>query len=259
MTVPRAALLLASTLALALAACSGSRQADGLSRRAVAEARRGPPLRPMAQPTSIIAAEIALARAAREQGQWPGLSARATDDAQIAWNGAAAPAATWLTGRASPATPDRWQAREAWASCDGSAVVVTGIGHDAAGNWSRFTRVWERQGRDFRWSVTVWQPDAELTRTRREEAAQASADAAEDAIVVEAMNMIRARVAPCPQQNGRPRSHYGRDAAADRQPGLSRDGTLRWSVAPDAVTAWWQVADGWEQLHTQPLTAAGGA
>ncbi|WP_121117273.1 hypothetical protein [Croceibacterium ferulae] len=259
MTVRRAALLLApAVLAMTLSACGGG-QSGGLSSRAIAQERRRPPLRANAQPTSVIAAEIALARAAREEGQWLALANRATPGAQIAWNGAAMPAASWLAGRASPATPDRWQAREAWASCDGSAVVVAGLGHDATGNWSRFTRVWERQrDNDFRWSVTVWQPDPDLTRTRREDAAQRAADNADDAIVVEALNMIRARVVPCTRPTGRETG----PAASGAQPGLARDGTLRWTPAPDIAsgfTAWWQGAEGWEPVHTQLLTAGDGA
>lgn len=244
----------AALLLLVLAGCAGGGGGSGDMFGRPGGDRYGPPVRPYAQPTHVIAAEIALARAAREEGQWIALAERAAPGARIAWNSGAADAPTWLTGRANPTAPDRWEAREAWASCDGSAVVIAGIGHDAAGNWSRFTRVWERDGNAFRWSVTLWQPDAELTRTRQAEAQQRAADAVDDAIVVEAMNMVRARVAtPCPQQRGR-----GDGGTA--QAGFSRDGTLRWTPAPDGATgftAWWQTADGWQQIHTQNVPEGG--
>ena len=239
-------------LMLALAGCSGGGGGSMFGRPG--GDRYGPPVRPYAQPTHVIAAEIALGRAAREEGQWTALADRAAPGAQIAWNGGTHDAAGWLAARAGPATPDRWEAREAWASCDGSAVVIAGVGHDAAGNWSRFTRVWERDRDDFRWSVTVWQPDAELTRSRQAEAQQRAADAEDDAILVEALNMVRARVAtPCPQQRGR-----GDETPAHA--GLSRDGTLRWTPVPDAAagfTAWWQTATGWEQVHAQAVPDGG--
>lgn len=243
---------LALLLLLALAGCSGGGGGGGMFGRPGGD-RYGPPVRPYAQPTHVIAAEMALARAAREEGQWSALANRAAPGARIAWNGGTHDAFVWLAGRGAPATPDRWEAREAWASCDGSAVVIAGVGHDAAGNWSRFTRVWERDGDDFRWSVTVWQPDAELTSSRQAEAQQRAADAADDAILVEALNMVRARVAtPCPQQRG--------PGGGTAQAGLSRDGTLRWTPAPDAAggfTAWWQTAGGWEQVHAQAVPQGG--
>jgi hypothetical protein len=250
----RAALLLALLPALALAACSGGPGGGGGMRGN----RRPPPMRLYAQPSNVIAAEIALARAARETGQWTALAARAQPGAQIAWNGPAAPAATWLASRPAPAAPDRWQAREAWTSCDGSAVVIAGVGHDAAGNWSRYTRVWERAGREFRWAVTVWQPDAELTAARRAEEAQRSADAEDDAITVEALNAIRARTAPCPRD--RPPPTLDENAGNPLTPGLARDNTLRWTADladPTAFTAWWQGAQGWEQVHVQRIAPGG--
>ena len=246
-------------LMLALVGCTGGPGgggAGGMFGRS--GERRGPPLRPIAQPTQVIAAEIALARAAREDGQWAALADRAAPGAQIAWNSGTADAAGWLAGQPNPATPDRWEAREAWSSCDGSAVVIAGIGHDAAGNWSRYTRVWERDGRDLRWGVTVWQPDGDLTRERAIQAQQSAADAAEDAIVVDALNMVRARVAtPCTQQRGPARRS---DDDAPAQSGLSRDGTLRWTPVPGAATgftAWWQTAEGWEQVHAQAVPEGG--
>jgi len=261
-----AVLLLATLLAGALAACASGPggRGDGPGRgRGGGRGDRGAAMRPYAQPSDVIAAELGMGRAARDEGQWTALAERAADGARIDWNGSAGDAAGWLSGRANPAAADRWSAREAWASCDGSVVVATGIGSDAAGQWSRFTRVWERErrGGDYRWSYTLWQPDAELTRTRQEEARERAATAAEDAdaILVESLNFVRARVAECPQRPaGQRRAPDDRDAPP-ATPGMARDGTLRWSATPGTLSAWWLVGGEWQQIHPQPTDGPTGA
>ncbi len=219
--------------------------------------RAGPPLAPAAQPTSVIATELAFARAAREEGQWTAYRRFAAPGAQIQADGAPVSAENWLAGRTNPPAADRWVPRQAWSSCDGSAVVVTGISTDADGNWSRFTRVWERQQRgEFRWVYTRSAPDADLTRTRQESEQERAADEASgDAILVEAGNFIRARVADC----SAPPADATQPAASSGATGISRDRTLRWSVDGSQGQAGGLVAYSWNGTGWDPVDAQGAA
>lgn len=227
--------------------------------------RGGPPLPPAAQPTSVIATELAFARAAREEGQAAAYRRFAATGAQVQADGAAVGVESWLAGSTNASTADRWVPRQAWASCDGSAVVVAGIGSDSAGNWSRFTRVWERQqGGQFRWIYTHSAPDAELTRARQESAQQRAEDEARgDAILVEAGNFIRAKVADCSNRPAAPSAGDTPAAGAGEGMGISRDRTLRWSWQPSAGQAGSFVAyswngTGWDEVHMEPGPSAAG-
>jgi hypothetical protein len=222
--------------------------------------RGGPPLPPAAQPTSVIATELAFARAAREEGQWAAYRRFAAPGAQVQWGEGSASAESWLAGRTNSFAPDRWLPREAWSSCDGSAVVVAGTSTDLAGNWSRYTRVWERQpGGTFRWAYTRSLPDPQLTRARQEREQQNAADEAlgDDAIRVEAANFIRARVADCSAPAVLPTG----DAPANSTgvgTGISKDRTLRWVWAGSAAASGSFVAyswngTGWDAVHSEPV------
>lgn len=223
-----------------------------------------PQLPPAAQPTSVIATELAFARAAREEGQWTAYRRFAAPGAQVQWNGASDRAESWLARRANPPAADRWVPRQAWSSCDGSAVIVVGTSTDSAGNWSRFTRVWERQeGGGFRWAYTLTLPDTELARVWQDserERAEAVA-AGEDAILVEAGNFIRAKVADCSPPSA-PLSAATAAASGTGGSGLSRDRTLRWEwgssvPAPGTFVAYsWNGAD-WDAVHAEPAPVAG--
>jgi len=222
--------------------------------------RERPPLPPAAQPTSVIATELAFARAAREEGQWLAYSRFAAPGAQVQWDGASGSAERWLAGRANPPVADRWVPRQAWSSCDGSAVVIVGTSTDQAGNWSRFTRVWERQqSGDFRWAYTLSLPDAELTRARQDSDRERAEDEARgDAILVEAGNFIRAKVADCTPAP----TPSATDATDAGGTGVSKDRTLRWDWAPSnagpgrfAAFSW--NGTGWDAVHSEPVAAAG--
>jgi len=224
--------------------------------------RSGPPLPQAAQPTSVIATELAFARAAREEGQWAAYRRFAAPGAQVQWEGGSASADSWLAGRTNPPAPDRWVPREAWSSCDGSAVVVAGTSMDQAGNWSRFTRVWERQqGGEFRWAYTRSLPDPQLTSARQESDREDSA-LGEDAIRVEAGNFIRARVADCTTPPAPPSPGTSPAAQTGAGAGLSKDRTLRWEWAsagtgPGSFVAYSWNGTGWDAVHSDPVAAPG--
>jgi len=226
--------------------------------------RDRPPLPPQAQPTSVIATELAFARAAREEGQWTAYSRFAESGAQVQWDGASGSAERWLAGRTNPETADLWVPRQAWSSCDGSAVVVVGTSADPAGNWSRFTRVWERQGGgEFRWRYTMMLPDAELTRARQDEERERAEDAARgDAILVEAGNFIRAKVADCRTPPALPTADTAAMGGMGGGTGLSKDRTLRWEWAPSetgpaSFVAYSWNGEGWDTVHSEPVAVAG--
>jgi hypothetical protein len=197
----------------------------------------------------------------REEGQWTAYSRFAAAGAQMQGNGASGSAQSWLAGRTNPLAADRWVPREAWSSCDGSAVVVVGTSVDPAGKWSRFTRVWERQqGGDFRWGYSLSLADPELTQARERERAEADA-LGDEAILVEAGNFIRAKVADCASPRP-PVSESDAIGQADAPSGQSRDRTLRWnwtSSGTDAGTfaAYSWNGAGWDAVHSEPVASVG--
>lgn len=130
----------AIAVTLVLAACGGPQRprfGDGVIDRALAGAPG------MAQPSTIVAAELAFARAAQEQGQWTAFAQFAADDA-LMFVPELVNAKQWLKAQQDPAQAVSWQPHQVWMSCDGSLAVTKGA-------WQRgeragyFTTVWQRQ------------------------------------------------------------------------------------------------------------------
>jgi hypothetical protein len=186
----------ALVLALAASACAahGPRGAHA-----------GPPLKPFADPSAVIAAEIGFNQLAQAQGQWTAFLETAAPDAEM-FAPQRVKAAAWLKGRANPAIPVQWQARAVWSSCDGSFAVTHG-------DWQRpgsigiYATVWQHQD-DGKYK---WLLDMSL-------ASEASAPAPE---------MIAAKVAECKPKASRPPPE-AREAGVDLATGYSRDLTLEW-------------------------------
>lgn len=125
---------------LALAACAGPqrpRYGEGVIDRALAGAPG------MAQPTDIVATELAFARLAQEKGQWTAFRGYAADDA-VMFVPESVNAKEWLKQQQNPPQSVTWQPHQVWMSCDGSLAVTKGA-------WQRgervgyFTTVWQRQ------------------------------------------------------------------------------------------------------------------
>ncbi len=218
---------------------------------------------PAGNPSALIAAESAFARAAREKGQWTAFAATAAETAEM-FVPQRVLAKAWLKGRANPQIPVQWQPSAVWISCDGSAGVTFGSysGGDSAGQgggsaglgggrgW--FSTVWQRQKKgDYQWLL-----DQGGTLTEP----LAGAD------------FIAGKVAPCPPRPRRdpladepppppkrsgdappaprplagPIPPLGAPAGADSKDGRSIDGTLAWrsTVLPGGTrqfTVWmWQ-------------------
>jgi hypothetical protein len=196
------------------------------------EARRDR-LRPTANPSAVVATELAFARAAQEKGQWAAFRQFAADDA-VMFTPQLAPAKAWLKGRAEPPVAVKWQPYQVWMSCDGSLAVTKGA-------WQRpdgvgyFTTVWQRQKNDaYKWVLDqgdgLKQPLAEP-------------------------EMIAGQVADC----SRPAP---RDVppAEGRTVGWSKDKTLQWTldVRPDnsrTFTVYRWTGSGYEQALRSDVAA----
>jgi len=198
---------LAPLIALALAACAAGAGDDGL----------GPRLRPAANPSAVIAAELGFAQLAQEKGQWTAFRETAAPDA-VMFAPQMVLAQQWLKGRADPPVAVKWQPHQVWSSCDGSVVITHGA-------WQRphavgyFTTVWQRQkDGGYRW---VFDHGDSM------------------GLPIEAPEMIAAKVAECTKT--RLAAPAAQQAVAPFNPvsrhGQSDDGTLTWGVSaqPDGA------------------------
>ncbi len=157
-------------LALAVAACSANSGSRDRYARLLA---------PTANPSRVVATELAFARAAQEDGQWTAFRDFA-DDSGVMFVPEPVVARDWLKDRANPAQAVEWQPHHVWSSCDGSLAVTRGAWQRADGTTGYFTTVWERQrDGDYRW--TLDQGDALDTP-------------------LEAPEFVRTDIADCPQR-----------------------------------------------------------
>lgn len=166
-----------------------------------------------ANPSAVIAAEIAFAKLAQAKGQWTAFRATATRDA-VMFEPQMVLAQDFLKGKSDPAKAVTWQPHQVWSSCDGSYAITRGAWQrgDSAGY---FTTVWQRQKKgDYKWIMD--QGDVLP-------------------FPLDAPEMIVAKVADCPP------GYRGKPVKQDKAPpapldpahraGKSDDGTLIWDVA----------------------------
>ncbi len=202
-----------------------------------AEDRPGRPRGGYADPSAVIAADLALGRVAREKGQWQTLRKAAAPRA-VLFAPRAVDAATWLKRQAEPAVPARWQPRMVWMSCDGAYAVSRGA-------WTRGTTsgeyiaVWERQKKgDWKWLVREEAPAVDLG---------------------EAPEMISGQVAECSGLS-RQRPLEGAKAAQDLLPdpanAVSRDRSLKWNVAVGADCGRTVSVEAWNGTAFAPVYQA---
>lgn len=179
----------------------------------------GPRLKPGANPSAVIAAELGFARMAQDKGQWTAFRETAAKDAEM-FVPQRASAQTWLRGRADPPQSVRWSPQAVWSSCDGAYAVTTGpwTGPNSSGT---FATVWQRQ-KDGRHK---WVLDMSLTS----EGSPATIDT------------VRAKVADC---KGAAIPGPSPNAEGDRRVDRSPDGSLLWisHVRPDGARRFTLVA-----------------
>ena len=194
---------------LALAACSG-----GNSRPS------GPPIALSANPGAVIAAEMAFARAAQEQGQWTAFALASAPGAEM-FVPQRINAADWLKGRANPPVAVAWQAHVVWSSCDGSYAVTHGD-WERSGSTGNFTTVWQRQpDGQYKWLL-----DMSLATEN----------------TVDRSDMVQAHVADCRKTEGSA-ALPDKPAATGEVTGRAADGSLVWRTAEQAdgnraITVW---------------------
>lgn len=131
----------AALAALALSSCAGIAGGDRYARL----------LPPNANPTEVIATELAFARAAKEDGQWTAFREFSTDEA-VMFVPEAVNAHDWLAKQTDPPQTVAWQPHQMWSSCDGSLAVTSGAWQRPDGTAGYFTTVWQRQRNGkYRW------------------------------------------------------------------------------------------------------------
>ena len=208
-------------LSATLTACASGRP-RGPSNALIERALTGAP--GQAQPSAIVSAEIAFARAAREKGQWTAFAEFAAPDAVIHGTGGTIPAAPWLATQSNPAEAVQWGVRTVVMSCDGALAVSLGrfqTPEDIVGN---YVTVWQRQGdRSYRYTYDVAAPDVPQPPPR--------APVEDGDIVVTAFDSIEGLVATCPRSGETvPPPPVARTSPFATASGgtVSADGTLRW-------------------------------
>jgi hypothetical protein len=179
-----------------------------------------------ANPSGVIAAEIAFNRLAQEKGQWTAFRQTAAKDA-VMFTPKPVNVHEWLKGRADPPKSVVWQPHKALMSCDGKTGVTTGAAKWPDGSVGYFTTVWQwfDKGRqpqgappglmlDGEWRWMVDHGDL-LTAPRN------------------APEFIETKVASCKGQPNAPLS--APPMGAQMKTGLSRDQSLNftWVVLPD--------------------------
>ncbi len=202
-----------AALALGLLVLAGTAQAED---------KRGPSRNSYANPSAVIAAELAFAQAAQDKGQWTAFAEAAAPDA-VMFTPQMVYAQAWLKGRANPAQAVKWQPHEIWSSCDGSLMVSHGAWQGGKAN-GYFTTLWQRQkDGKYKWILD-------------------SGDALKQA--EPAPEMIAGHVADCPERGLRPTTapavKVGKGSAKALPPldpkyraGKSDDGSLTWEVTVD--------------------------
>ncbi|MBU7581056.1 MAG: hypothetical protein KAF27_11425 [Porphyrobacter sp.] len=213
-------------LAIALAACAGSGEPPKPNKRQMAMIDRALAGAPgAAQPSTIVAAELAFARAAQEQGQWTAFAQFAAPGALLHGANGPFPIAPWLATQANPPQAVAWKPRTVVMSCDGAVAVSQGRYRDPQGKVGNFVTVWERQPDGaYRYVFDVGGDDVPQPPPAPR------LDVQEGDIVVTELDAIQGLVATCPRGGvptpPPPAIPLGEDGKTDAR--LSKDGTLRW-------------------------------
>jgi hypothetical protein len=180
-------------LALVLTSCSSGPGYDG------------PQIPLKANPSGVIAAELAFNRLAQEKGQWSAFRETMAKDA-VMFEPRRVPAADTLKSKGDPKIAITWQPHQVWTSCDGSTGVTHGAFQAGKELHGGFTTIWVRQtdGR-FKWVITHGFPVEKRLNPPE---------------------MISAKTADCKGAPSIPIS--APPVGADMKVGVSRDQTLQW-------------------------------
>jgi hypothetical protein len=216
------ALLIGS--AFAIAACAGgggppkpTRQQAALIDRALSTAPGA------AQPSRIVAAEVAFSRLAAEATQAAAFLQYAAPGAQVHTPDGLVGLQQWLDQPGFPAAAAKWSTRAVAITCDGTLAASTGRYTDAQGIVGNYVLIWQLQGDGaYRWTYHAAGPDVPQPPPR--------ARLQDGDITVTAFDAVQGLVASCPR-GGAAIPPPPALSLADDRPGdatLARDGTLRW-------------------------------
>ena len=233
MTSTRIVLSVVACAALAGCASGGGRAPSKAVRTANEAALRS--AGSIGDPGKVAAADIAFARAARDEGQWTAFAEFAATGAVLHGEGGVIEAAPWLSGRANPPAAVQWAPKAVFASCDGTLAVSTGRFVEPGGLVGSYVTVWqlERDG-TYKWIYDMGAPDDPQPPAPL----GPEVPPGEDVIVVEALDAIEGKVADCPQGTGTPSAPVAALADGARSgAAASRDGTLQyhWEHHPDGT------------------------
>jgi hypothetical protein len=200
----------------AVALAAGAQAQDHRDHADGAENRSG---NSYANPSAVIATELAFAQAAQERGQWTAFAAYAAPDA-VMFTPKMVYAQGWLKGLANPATAVKWQVNQVWSSCDGSLMVSHGAWQHPQNGFGWFTTIWQRQkDGSYKWLLDH---GGELKEP------------------LPAPEMISGRIADCPEHGRRgnvatrkssPQSKGLPPLDPAQHSGKSADNSLTWQVA----------------------------
>ena len=214
-------------IAMMVAGCSGPRGGPP----DLSPAMRDTFMKPVAKPGDIVAAELAFARMAEEEGQWTAFREYAAEGA-IMFDPAKVDARDWLKNRADPPVAVSWEPYEVWSSCDGSIGVTRGayVKGDERG-W--YTTIWKRMpDGTHRWLLDHGQKDPAVPGPPE---------------------LIEAHIAECPELPWSPTQELqvGTPGQGEFFGGTSDDRTLRWGGRVDQWGGRIVTVDVWDGTQFQ--------
>ena len=183
-----------------------------------------------AQPSKVVATELAFSRAAREDGQWTAFRRFAAPGAVIHGRNGIVEAEPWLATLDDPDEPVAWAPQAVWMSCDSQLAISLGRFQDPDGLVGSFVTVWQRQrDGDYRWQYDMGAPDDPQPPQKQDTAAVANE------IVVTGLDMVEGHVADCPK----------RDETMPPPPALAiNDARYKVAASPDGTLRWrWEHRD----------------
>jgi len=187
----RAPIIASLAFFILLAGCASpqERQRDIRARQAAEFLER---VDPIADPGKVAATDIAMARAARDNGQWTALVEYASEGARLDAPGGFV-TAEMMAQLTDPQNAMGWAPNVVWSSCDGSLAVSFGR-FEEDGKIGSYVTAWqfERVG-TYRWQYSAGSLD-DPQPVRREDL---DTPEGEDVIRVEALDMIEGKSADC--------------------------------------------------------------
>lgn len=212
-------------LAGALSACAAPQR--GPSNDVIARVLTGAPGE--AQPSVIVAKEIAFSRAGKERGLAVSMPAFAAPGGQIHLGNTVVEVDSYDAFYRDPADAPSKGTRSVWMSCDGGTAVTQGRFRDKDGIVGDYVMVWERQP-DLDYSFSFLMAAADDPQPPPPEAP------GENEIVVTALDSVRADVADCARRG----ETLPSPPVALTTPGLTEGG----GVSKDQTLSWRWIQQG---------------